>query len=85
MTARDLVRQVTADWQERIKHGSQLSFAEFVDTVLDPDKARRARAKGATATVLGDAGRRRRAAEVGLDAAARAGAPGHRATPGFTS
>ncbi len=45
MTARDLVRQVTADWQERIKHGSQLSFAQFVDTVLDPDKARRARAK----------------------------------------
>ena len=46
MTARDLVRQVTADWQERVKHGSRMTFEEFIDSVLDPDGARRARAKG---------------------------------------
>ncbi len=46
MTARDLVRQVTADWQERVKHGSRMSFEEFIDAVLDPDGTRSARARG---------------------------------------
>jgi hypothetical protein len=34
-TARDLARQVTAEWQEGVKHGRSLSFAEFTRRVLD--------------------------------------------------
>lgn len=34
VTARDLVRQVTAEWQEHVKHRSSLSLEEFVRNVL---------------------------------------------------
>ena len=46
LTTRDLLRQVTADWQERIKHGGRITFAEYVDTVLDPETTRTARRNG---------------------------------------
>jgi hypothetical protein len=35
-TARDLVRQVPAVWQERIKNQQTIGFEEFVDSVLNP-------------------------------------------------
>lgn len=33
VTARDLLRQIPAEWQEHLKHRSTLTFAEFVDAV----------------------------------------------------
>jgi hypothetical protein len=33
VTARDLVRQIPAEWQEHVKHRSTLTFTEFVDAV----------------------------------------------------
>lgn len=48
VTARDLARQATAEWQEGIKHGRRLTFEEFRETVLaldsETDYARRFRA-----------------------------------------
>ena len=39
LTARDLVRQITAEWQEHVKHRSSTSFAEFVhDLRADADR-----------------------------------------------
>lgn len=35
LTARDLVRQIPAEWQEHIKHRSTLTFSEFVAGVLE--------------------------------------------------
>ena len=37
VTARDLGRQATAEWQEGIKHGRQLTFDQFRHTVLAAD------------------------------------------------
>ena len=37
VTARDPARQATAEWQEGIKHGRSLSFAQFRDRVLTGD------------------------------------------------
>ncbi len=37
-TARDLVRQVPAAWQERIKNQQTLTYREFVDSVVRPGK-----------------------------------------------
>lgn len=39
LTARDLVRQMTAEWQEHVKHRSTVTFAEFVASVRE-DTAR---------------------------------------------
>lgn len=36
LTARDLVRQVTSDWQERVKNGNTLAFARFRRSVMRP-------------------------------------------------
>ncbi len=39
ITARDLVRQITAEWQEHVKHRSSTSFEEFVhDLRADTDR-----------------------------------------------
>ncbi len=35
LTARDLVRQITAEWQEHVKHRSSRTLAEFVADVRD--------------------------------------------------
>jgi hypothetical protein len=35
LTARDLLRQLSAEWQEHVKHRSTLRFDEFVTTVRD--------------------------------------------------
>lgn len=37
VTARDLVRQVAAEWQEHVKHRSTKTFAEFVAEVREDD------------------------------------------------
>jgi hypothetical protein len=34
LTLRDLARQVPAEWQEGVKHGRRLSFAEYLECVL---------------------------------------------------
>lgn len=36
VTARDLARQLPAEWQEGVKHGRGLRFDEFLRRVLDP-------------------------------------------------
>ncbi len=38
VSARDLVRQVPAEWQENVKHRSTLSYAAFLDQVRDPER-----------------------------------------------
>jgi hypothetical protein len=39
VTARDLARQLPAEWQEGVKHGRGLRFDKFLARVLDPDRA----------------------------------------------
>ena len=39
VTARDLARQLPAEWQEGIKHGRSGSFARFLDLMLDPERS----------------------------------------------
>jgi hypothetical protein len=39
VTARDLARQLPAEWQEGIKHGRGLRFKPFLDRMLDPDRS----------------------------------------------
>jgi len=41
LSVRDLVRQIPAEWQENVKHRAQLSFADFLDEVRDPERATR--------------------------------------------
>ena len=36
VTARDMARQIPAEWQEGIKHGRSLTFARFQRRILDP-------------------------------------------------
>ena len=36
LTARDLVRQVPAEWQENVKHRRTLTYEEFLATIMDP-------------------------------------------------
>ncbi len=36
LTARDLVRQLPAEWQENVKHRRTLSYQEFLRTIMDP-------------------------------------------------
>ncbi|WP_028643665.1 hypothetical protein [Nocardioides sp. URHA0020] len=38
ISARDLVRQIPAEWQENLKHREELSYREFLDTIQDPDR-----------------------------------------------
>ncbi|HET6654196.1 MAG TPA: hypothetical protein VFH10_16285 [Nocardioides sp.] len=39
VTARDLARQLPAEWQEGVKHGRGLRFDEFLSRVLDADRS----------------------------------------------
>jgi hypothetical protein len=41
ISARDLLRQVPAEWQENVKHRSTLSYAAFLDQVRDPERRSR--------------------------------------------
>ena len=36
LSARDLVRQVPAEWQENVKHRSHITYARFLETIRDP-------------------------------------------------
>ncbi|MCW2758448.1 MAG: hypothetical protein JWO46_2194 [Nocardioidaceae bacterium] len=38
VSARDLVRQVPAEWQENVKHRRTLEYSEFLDRVRDPQR-----------------------------------------------
>lgn len=38
LSARDLARQIPAEWQENVKHRRTLSYRAFLDTVTDPDR-----------------------------------------------
>ncbi len=35
VSARDLVRQIPAEWQENVKHRSHITYARFLDTIRD--------------------------------------------------
>ena len=39
VSARDLLRQVPAEWQENVKHRATLSYERFLDELRDPDRA----------------------------------------------
>jgi hypothetical protein len=41
LSARDLVRQIPAEWQENVKHRAQLSYGDFLDQIRDPERATR--------------------------------------------
>ncbi len=45
VTARDLARQVPAEWQEGVKHGRQVAYPAFLRTVLDESTTRRPSAR----------------------------------------
>jgi hypothetical protein len=36
VTARDLVRQIPAEWQETVKHRRTVGYREFLDRIMDP-------------------------------------------------
>lgn len=38
LSARDLVRQVPAEWQENVKHRSHVTYARFLETIRDPGR-----------------------------------------------
>lgn len=38
VTARDLARQLPAEWQEGVKHGRSLRYQRFLDRVTDPER-----------------------------------------------
>jgi hypothetical protein len=38
VSVRDLVRQIPAEWQENVKHRSELSYAAFLDQIQDPGR-----------------------------------------------
>ncbi len=38
LSARDLVRQIPAEWQENLKHRRTLGYREFLDRVTDPQR-----------------------------------------------
>lgn len=40
LTARDLVRQLPAEWQENIKHRRTLRYEQFLDAVRDPARTK---------------------------------------------
>jgi hypothetical protein len=39
VTARDLARQLPAEWQEGVKHGRTLRYQRFLDRVSDPERS----------------------------------------------
>ncbi len=39
LSARDLVRQIPAEWQENVKHRRTLGFRDFLDKVTDPARS----------------------------------------------
>jgi hypothetical protein len=41
LSARDLVRQVPAEWQENVKHRATVTYAEFLARIQDPDRRSR--------------------------------------------
>ncbi|MDQ4053986.1 MAG: hypothetical protein M3237_14970 [Actinomycetota bacterium] len=41
LSVRDLARQIPAEWQENIKHRSQLTYAAFLDQIQDPSRTTR--------------------------------------------
>ena len=38
LSARDLVRQIPAEWQENVKHRRAVSYAEFLEKITDPER-----------------------------------------------
>jgi hypothetical protein len=38
VSVRDLVRQIPAEWQENVKHRSELSYAEFLEQIREPGR-----------------------------------------------
>ena len=38
LSARDLVRQIPAEWQENVKHRRTIGYREFLDTITDPPR-----------------------------------------------
>jgi hypothetical protein len=38
VTARDLVHQATAEWQESLKHGRRVTFEEFRERIMAPER-----------------------------------------------
>jgi hypothetical protein len=41
VSARDLVRQIPAEWQENVKHREELSYRAFLDQIRDPGRSTR--------------------------------------------
>jgi hypothetical protein len=41
LSARDLVRQIPAEWQENVKHRSHITYARFLQTIRDPERGSR--------------------------------------------
>jgi hypothetical protein len=41
VSARDLVRQIPAEWQENVKHRSKVSYAGFLERIRDPERGSR--------------------------------------------
>ena len=41
LSVRDLVRQIPAEWQENVKHRSQITYGSFLEQIQDPDRASR--------------------------------------------
>ena len=39
LSARDLVRQIPAEWQENVKHRRTLGYGDFLDRITDPERA----------------------------------------------
>ncbi|HEX7740493.1 MAG TPA: hypothetical protein VF426_12685 [Marmoricola sp.] len=40
VTARDLARQLPAEWQENVKHRRTITYTDFLDAVRDPQRTR---------------------------------------------
>jgi hypothetical protein len=41
LSVRDLARQIPAEWQENVKHRSQLKYAAFLDQIQEPSRSTR--------------------------------------------
>ena len=41
LSVRDLVRQIPAEWQENVKHRSNITYAKFLETIRDPARESR--------------------------------------------
>lgn len=41
VSARDLVRQIPAEWQENVKHRSHVTYSDFLDQIRDPERKTR--------------------------------------------